>query len=422
MKENKIYSLNDMILDNSYFKWLESIMQDKDVLMNVPGWSYKLTGEDEQKYNLTYDLVMKLAKFSFKFNKPIENLTKYYVKYNDNIYLFYYDEEVGYVCEKITLEENKYVIDYNEFRNFCKKNMKDNFNNLESRVISSLNNTDLDKINYELSKIVGPTLVSGVGGSSVVSEYASKILSSKNHIITRNTEPRDFKYIDNDLYKNVLACSYSGNGYAVELSFLNNLKHYLLASKESNQNNVINLNYNCPSNERSFISLAATLMPCSILLNYYLDGNKEKIIQSLNDYKFNFDTKCDIYEIFSGIDTSTASKYLESTMVESGIGVPIVHDKYSYCHGRSTLSTVNNNIAIYFNTDTELDKLLIQEIPKYYKDVIVLNTESNLYAEYELLVKCMYLTKYIAESKSKDLSGVDYNPIVKKLYRYKGNL
>ena len=34
----------------------------------------------------------------------------------------------------------------------------------------------------------------------------------------------------------------------------------------------------------------------------------------------------------------------------------------------------------------------------------------------------MYLTKYIAERQNKDLSGADYNPIVKKLYKYNGNL
>ena len=422
MEENNKYNLNDMILDNSYFKWLESIMQDRDALMDVPGWGYKLSKEDEQKYNLIYDLVMKLAEFSFKTNKPIQDLTSYYVNYNENVYLFYYDEEIGYICEKTLIEENQYTIDYNKFRKYCKKNMKDNFNNLGIRVIDSLNNSDLDKINYELSKIDGPTLVSGVGGSSVVSEYASKILSSKNHIITRNSEPRDFKYINDCLYKNVLSCSYSGNSFGVELSFLNNLKHYLLASRESNNSDVTNLTYTCLSQERSFISLAATLIPCSILLNYYLDGDKENIIQSINNYNFNFDVNCDVYEIFSGIETSTASKYLESNMVESGIGIPIVHDKYSYCHGRSTLSTINNNIAIYFNTNTDLDKLLLQEIPKYYKDVIVLDTYANLYDEYELLIRCMYLTKYIAESKTKDLSGVDYNPIVKKLYKYKGNL
>ena len=43
-------------------------------------------------------------------------------------------------------------------------------------------------------------------------------------------------------------------------------------------------------------------------------------------------------------------------------------------------------------------------------------------SEYILLLKCMYLAKYIAESKNKDLSRVEYNPIVKKLYKYNGGI
>ena len=302
------------------------------------------------------------------------------------------------------------------------KNMRDNFSKLNKRVMDSLYDTDLDKINYELGKIQSPTLVTGVGGSSVVSEYASKIIGVKNNIITRNTEPRDMKYMNIKPYSNVLSCSYSGNNYGVELSFLNDLKHYLLSSKSNEKEGITNLTYTCNDKEHSFISLAATLIPCSILLNYYLDNNKEFIIDNLDSYDFNFDVNCDAYEIFSGIDTSTASKYLESTMMESGIGIPVVHDKYAYCHGRSTISTVNNNIAIYFNSNTELDKLLLSELPKYYKDVIVVDYNPNLIDEYFLLVKCLYLTKYIAENKNKDLSGVDYNPIVKKLYKYNGEV
>ena len=114
-----------------------------------------------------------------------------------------------------------------------KKNMKENFENLERRVFDSLYNTDLETINYYLSNIKQATLISGVGGSSVVSEYASKILMKKNHIITRNIEPRDFKYIDINLYQNVLSCSYSGDNYGVEVAFSNSLKHYLLSSKEN---------------------------------------------------------------------------------------------------------------------------------------------------------------------------------------------
>jgi hypothetical protein len=298
--------------------------------------------------------------------------------------------------------------------------MEENFEKLERRVFDSLSSTDLDRINYELSKINGPTLVSGVGGSSVVSNYGSKILSIKNNIITRNTEPRDFRYLNIDVYKNVLACSYSGNNYGVELAFDNNLNHYLLASKINDKEDIINLSYVCEDKEKSFISLAATVIPCSILLNYYLN-DKGIIIDSFDEESFSFDTNCDAYEIFTGYDTSTLSKFLESTMVESGIAIPIIHDKYSYCHGRSTLSKVCNNNAIYFDTNTELDRLLIEEIKKYYNEVIVIKN-SGLLSEYKNLIKCLYLTKYIAESKEKDISDVDYNPIVKKLYKYNGQL
>ena len=306
-----------------------------------------------------------------------------------------------------------------------KKNMKENFEKLEERIKDSLTKTDLERIRFELARIKGATLVSGVGGSSVVSEFATKVLNQKNGIITRNTEPRDFNYLNLRGYENVLACSYSGNNYGVELAFNNVLKHYLLASRASEEKGVTSLNYECEDKEKSFISLGATLIPCSVLFNYYLD-HKDSIMEIMDRYikryEYSFDVECDAYEIFTGLDTSTGSKFLESTMVESGIGVPVVHDKYSYCHGRSTLSTMHNNIAIYFNTDKELDKLLLEELYKYYKDVIVLDVDSSIRGDFIGLVKSMYLAKYIAERKSKDLSGVDYNPIVKKLYKYNGEL
>ena len=297
------------------------------------------------------------------------------------------------------------------------KNMNENFKKLNNRVVDSLNDTDLEKLNYLLSKIKDPTLVSGVGGSSIVASFASKILLMKNLIITKCVEPRDLKYFKEFMngYKNILACSYSGANFGVELAFDNNLRHYLLSSKENNEDGVISLNYICKDPEKSFISLAATLIPCAILLNYYLDNDYQRIIDSTKEYDYNF-------EIFTGFETLSASKYLESTMVEAGIGIPVIHDKYSYCHGRSTLSKNYNNIAIYFNLGTDLDKLLLSELTKYYKEVIVLDSKPALLSEYNLLVKCMYLTKYIASKKEKDLSGVDYNPIVKKLYRFKSSV
>lgn len=305
------------------------------------------------------------------------------------------------------------------------KNMKINFDYLERRVIDALENTDLEKIRYELKRINTPTVVSGVGGSSVVSDFTSKVLREKNGIISINTEPRDFVYNHFPGFANVLSCSYSGNNYGVDLSFQNDLKHYLLSNNRFDNKDVTYLEYQTTlPKENSFISLGATLIPISVMMNYYLDGNVENILNPIREKTFAFDLNCDSYEIFSGIDTSTTAKYLESTLAESGLGIPIVHDKYAYCHGRSTLSINYNNIAIYLNRNTELDKLLLEELKKYYKDIIVIDSQEQdpILDDYQMLIQAMYLTKYIAEKKHKDLSKVDYNPICKKLYKYKGEL
>ena len=153
------------------------------------------------------------------------------------------------------------------------KNMKTNFDFLKERVVDSLENTDLEFIRNELSKLSEPTLFSGVGGSSVVSEFGSKVINAKNGIISVNSEPRDFLYRNNTAFRNVVACSYSGNNYGVELSFLKNLRKYLLSNNSFDDRDVTYLKYSTTiDKERSFISLGATLIPVSILTDYYLNG------------------------------------------------------------------------------------------------------------------------------------------------------
>lgn len=305
------------------------------------------------------------------------------------------------------------------------KNMKVNFDFLKARVIDSLDNTDLEFIRNELSKLSEPTLFSGVGGSSVVSEFGAKVINTKNGIISVNSEPRDFLYQNNGVFRNVVACSYSGNNYGVELAFLKGLRKYLLSNNSFDDSDVTYLKYGTTiDKERSFISLGATLIPISILMNYYLDGKNNPMLDCIGESSFNFDLESDVYEIFSGYDTSTASKYLESTMVESGIGIPIVHDKYSYCHGRSTLGINYNGIAIYYNRNTEFDLMMLEELKKYYSMIITIDSKfkDQILDDFQMLIKSMYLTKYIAEKKLKDLSKVEYSPIVKKLYKYSGQI
>jgi len=305
------------------------------------------------------------------------------------------------------------------------KNMKVNFQFLEARIKDALEQTDLERVRFELQRITSPTLVSGLGGSSVVSEFTAKVLEHKNGIITRNVEPRDFIYGKQKGYNNVIACSYSGNNYGVDLSFNNELKKYLLSNNSFENPDVTYLEYKTTiDKERSFISLGATLIPVSVILDYYLNGKKDKIEEMLQEHTFNFDVTCDAYEIFSGYDTSTASKYLESTITEAGIGIPVVHDKYSYCHGRSTMCANYNTIAIYYNRNTEFDILMLEELKKYHQTIIVIDSKQQdpLLADYDMLIQSMYLTKYVAEQQKKDLSKVEYNPIVKKLYKYSGEI
>ena len=203
------------------------------------------------------------------------------------------------------------------------------------------------------------------------------------------------------------------------------LKKYLLSNNSFDNQDVIYLKYNTTiEKEKSFISLGATLIPVSILLDYYLDGRSNIMLNCIEETAFNFNIESDVYEIFSGYDTSTASKYLESTMVESGIGLPIVHDKYSYCHGRSTLGINYNSTAIYYNRNTEFDKMIIEELRRYHKTIIIIGSrfQDQLLDDYQMLIQSMYLTKYIAEKKFKDLSKVEYSSMVKKLYRYNGDI
>lgn len=303
-----------------------------------------------------------------------------------------------------------------------KENMYDNFSKLQNRVLDSLSMTDLIKIQKILSNIDGPTLSSGVGGSSVVSIFLSKVLSNKNNIICESVTPRDLIYKNLNCYKNIIACSYSGNNFGIETSFNNNLKKYLFS--RNTFENVTNIKYEISDIEHSFISLSSTLIPMTILLAYYLENDLSIIKEILSlTYNFNFKNS-DIYEILSGYDSNTAHTFIESTMVESGIGIPVVHDKYDFCHGRSTFNLCYSSNLIFFNCNSKLDRLYDTELNTYYNDIIKINKmfDDEIINDYYFTYISMLLCKQIAEEKNKDLSNVNYSKLVKKLYFYKGGM
>lgn len=306
-----------------------------------------------------------------------------------------------------------------------KTNMYDNFDLLEERVLDALDKTDLEKISYHLKKISTPTITSGVGGSSVVSTFAAKVLSTKNKVIAEHTEPRDFIYKNLSGYDNVLACSCGGKNYGVKTAFNNELNKYLLSRNESIFENVTSLKYDTDyPREYSFTSLSTTLIPMSIMLAYYNDNDIQvikDILKTARDYSVDYSK---VYEIMTGYDTSTASLYLETTLTESGIAIPVVHDKYAYCHGRSSLSYYNDHSLIHFNRKTELDEIYQDNLPQYYKQTIGIEGEYKdpIINDFYLTYQAMLLSKKIAEIQEKDLSQVEYSPVVKKIYYFKGEM
>ena len=419
--ENKEFIM--YILSDEYITWLSNFIEKynefDDCYFVHYGKEYLSRKDKKFIYNLKY-LFKELNKYSIKTGIINKNTSCYMLRYNEKLYKIY-DNSDCYCCCIGKINNTIPIIDYKQFKKYYQKNMQNNFKFLKDRIVDLLSYTDLDYINNELSKLNEPTLFSGVGGSNVVSEFGSKVINIKNNIVSINSEPRNFLYQNNIPFKNVIACSYSGNNYGVELSFRNSLKKYLLSNNSFNDDNVTYLKYNTNiPKENSFISLGATLIPVSILLSYYLNKDNNLILDCIEELPFNFKPTSNIYEIFSGYDTSTASKYLESTMVESGIGIPVVHDKYSYCHGRSTLGYNYNATAIYYNRNTEFDKMMLEELKKYYNLIITIDSKfkDQILDDYQMLIQSMYLSKYIAEKNLIDLSKINYSPIVKKLYKY----
>lgn len=304
--------------------------------------------------------------------------------------------------------------------------MKENFDLLLERVIDTLEKSDLLAIKQQLESIKGNTVLVGAGGSGVVATFASKALD-----IPDVRSSRDLNYMNLDNIDNIIVFSYRGKGYTIENLLNKNKNIYIFTNGENEYDNVVNIKYNNTiEKEHSFISLASTLMPMAILL--YVKGMPirdeiEKMFQKVKEEELSIHNN-NVYEILTGYDTMTASHFLESTMTESGIATPVVHDKYDYCHGRTTLSYKSNNGLIMFDSDKELDRLILENAKDYYNEIIRINKYYkdedgiNICNDFYDTICSMYLAKHLAENKNMDLSKVDYSPFVKKLYLYRGEM
>lgn len=304
--------------------------------------------------------------------------------------------------------------------------MNEYINSLEENIINSTKNIDL--IINDLKEIKGNLLSVGTGGSRVVAEYASSVLAKKNHLIAKSIDPRDLEYIDKDLYENIFISSYSGSNYGVKKSLDNNLNKYLLTNRKTSISNEKILHYEMP-NEHSFISLNATIVPMAILLKYYLDNNFDETLKSIFahvDKDAIVNLSGEYINIFSGIDTKASASFLESTLTESGISSPLIHEKYSYCHGRTTINKDKTHQAIYLgDRNTELDCALKEALVIQMSDYFILESkyDDSIVNDFYQTIQSLYLLRNIAQEKNIDLSTIDYDKeVVKKLYYFKGSM
>lgn len=302
-----------------------------------------------------------------------------------------------------------------------------NFDLLKERIIDTLK---LTNINKNLKKVKGNTICVGSGGSKVVADFASIVLNTKNNCSTKVMDPRDALYENLKSYNNIFVCSYSGNNHGVDILSSLKIKKYLLTYGNIKKENYKKLKCNSSlTKEMSFISLAATLMPMSILLSYN-HKNSMNLIKNLFDQTTKQIFKItDVnlpFDVISGNDTSTAAIYLDSTFTESGLQSITLHSKYDFCHGRSTLAfTQKRNLIYLVSNKKELDDVLLNNLKSRYENIIILESNYNdkVIDNYHLTLQSIYLTKYLAEQKNIDLSIVNYDKeLCKTLYKYKGKM
>lgn len=331
-----------------------------------------------------------------------------------------------------------------------------NFSKLEERIMQ-VNDPYLGKYNdiremlYELTIDNKPTLIMATGGSKVIAYYLQLIIErlGLTGIICEVIEPRDYFYKANrGMFSNLIAISASGNTNRISealLDFRGN-KYLITENKKESNYQVVSWSNELYDREKSFISLATSLGPISLLLDSTTSLNLElgsNEIKRINDKikellsrskekinKLNVDFKdTSLIQIMSGNETKTSASVLESNLTEVGLAPTVIHDKGSYCHGRSNLLfQYPNSKLIYLSHGLkELDDLLIDSINGEYSNISVFDTndlsDNIFWKEYYLILQMYFLSKKISEDKNIDLTQPEYNPtLVKKLYKFKGEM
>ena len=289
--------------------------------------------------------------------------------------------------------------------------MQDILIHLEKDITESLEQTNLNEIFEKLNQIKSPIICSGVGGSMPCAVFASKIFQEKNYI-SYTLELLEILQNPNQKLP-ILLFSHSGKNYGIKKVIKNKENTYLMTTRKSKIDKEITLKYQENKKEKSFISIKSTLISMSILLMY-----TKRELKFPKQIRYNI-PEFQTIEILKDANTKTAATYLESTFIEANIAPVIVHNKYSFCHGRTTSTYYQDNLIIYLiSKKTTLDENLLNALQKYQKKIIILdvNEQDPVLADFELTIQGLTLLIQIAEQKKIDLCNINYAPFASELY------
>lgn len=305
--------------------------------------------------------------------------------------------------------------------------MKKCIDTIYENILKSTDN--IDAIIKELRNIKENIISIGSGGSWVVANYVASVLTKKNNIEAISIDPSDIKYIDSNKYISIFVSSFSGSNYGVKYALNSSKKKYLLSARKTKITDEILLHYDLKS-ESSFISLNTTMVPMAIMLKYYL--GEKRFVEVINDIyeKIEKDLTIELKEkhlnIFSNRHLSASTSFIESTLVESGITIPLIHSKYSYCHGRSTINKNNCSPTLILGyNNSDLDQLISSTMQDNNSPIVIIKSiyEDDIINDFYLTWQSIYLMQNVAASQGIDLANIDYDKnAVKKLYYFKGSM
>lgn len=302
---------------------------------------------------------------------------------------------------------------------------KVNFEKLERRIL----NAKYEERSKELiSSISGKIIIVCTGGSKIVGNYLQLCLEGKGNIV-KVIEPRDYFYMNNVYsYDNLVTISNSmrSNGLDFILENFKGEKYVITGSGLEFESN--NIRYKIEDREKSFISLATTLVPMKLILESIV-GSIDiswiilSAIDRVNDIDYNF-SETNLIQVLSGYDSFASASALESCLIETGALSVVIHDKGSFCHGRSNLLFRNPSspIVLLESAISEFNRVINESISNYkvldFSDVIY----NNILLEEFYKVVCMYyLSLKICLDKGIDITCPDYDTgVVRKLYNYRG--